>query len=67
MTITCLWIKPGVLVHSCNPSFQEAEAGGLESRPSWTTQDTLSENNMWLCDSLLGTTQNLGPDTKNAF
>lgn len=29
MTITCFWIKPSVLlVPGCNPSFQDAEAGG---------------------------------------
>jgi hypothetical protein len=31
--------KPGVLVHSFNPSTMEAEAGGsLNLRPFWSTQ-----------------------------
>jgi hypothetical protein len=32
-------LKPGVVVHSFNPSTQEAEAGGfLSSRPAWSTE-----------------------------
>jgi hypothetical protein len=27
-----------MVVHACNPSTQEAEAGELNSRPGWTTQ-----------------------------
>jgi hypothetical protein len=32
MTITGFWIKSGILVHGCNPSFQDGEAGGSAVR-----------------------------------
>jgi hypothetical protein len=35
--------QPGVVVHTCNPSTQEAEAGGLCSRLAWAIH-TLSQN-----------------------
>jgi major histocompatibility complex class I len=32
-------LVPGVVLHSFNPSTQEAEAGGfLSSRPAWSTK-----------------------------
>ena len=48
--------RPGVVAQACNPSTQEAEAGGFQSsRPAWSTEwvpgqpglhrETLSQKN----------------------